>query len=61
MSESARVHAVVVSYRSDPERLALQFERLLQQVSAIVWVDTCRYLPGVPVSYSERKRVDWGR
>lgn len=39
MSESARVHAVVVSYRSDPERLALQFERLLQQVSAIVWVD----------------------
>ena len=32
MSESARVHAVVVSYRSDPERLALQFERLLQQV-----------------------------
>lgn len=34
-----RVHAVVVSYRSDPARLALQFDRLLQQVSAIVWVD----------------------
>ncbi len=39
MSEPARVHAVVVSYRSDPERLAQQFDRLLQQVGAIVWVD----------------------
>ena len=33
----------------------------LNGYGAIVWVDTCRYLPGVPVSYSERKRVDWGR
>jgi len=39
MSQPACVHAVVVSYRSDPERLARQFDRLLQQVSAIVWVD----------------------
>ena len=39
MSEAPRVHAVVVSYRSDPERLARQFDRLLQQVGAIVWVD----------------------
>lgn len=34
-----RVCAVVVSYCSDPQRLALQFDRLLEQVSAIVWVD----------------------
>ncbi|MBS0610958.1 MAG: glycosyltransferase family 2 protein [Proteobacteria bacterium] len=39
MSDPARVHAVVVSYRSDPERLARQFDRLLEQVQAIVWVD----------------------
>ena len=39
MHEAPRVHAVVVSYRSDPERLARQFDCLLEQVSAIVWVD----------------------
>lgn len=39
MSEPSRVYAVVVSYRSDPERLTQQFDRLLQQVRAIVWVD----------------------
>ncbi|QXL85885.1 glycosyltransferase family 2 protein [Comamonas sp. NLF-1-9] len=37
--EHRRICAVVVSCRSDPERLALQFERLLPQVDAIVWVD----------------------
>ncbi|MFT3813719.1 MAG: glycosyltransferase family 2 protein [Acidovorax sp.] len=35
----AQVFAVVVSYRSDPQRLVQQFDRLLQQVTAIVWVD----------------------
>lgn len=39
MSEVPCVHAVVVSYRSDQRRLVQQFERLLPQVSAIVWVD----------------------
>jgi rhamnosyltransferase len=39
MSAASCVHAVVVSYRSDPQRLARQFDRLLEQVSAIVWVD----------------------
>ncbi|MBS0294423.1 MAG: glycosyltransferase family 2 protein [Proteobacteria bacterium] len=39
MTAATRVHAVVVSYRSDPVRLALQFDRLLEQVSTIVWVD----------------------
>ncbi|MDD2608598.1 MAG: glycosyltransferase family 2 protein [Giesbergeria sp.] len=33
------VYAVVVSYCSDAERLQLQFERLLEQVHTIVWVD----------------------
>lgn len=39
MSATRSVYAVVVSYRSDPQRLARQFDRLLEQVSAIVWVD----------------------
>lgn len=33
------IYAVVVSYCPDPERLARQFESLLPQVQAIVWVD----------------------
>lgn len=39
MASSACVYAVVVSYCSDPVRLAAQFERLLLQVKGIVWVD----------------------
>ena len=39
MEPSVRVYAVVVSYRSDPQRLAAQFQRLLAQVEGIVWVD----------------------
>ena len=39
MAEPVCVHAVVVTYRSDAQRLAEQFERLLAQVQAIVWVD----------------------
>ncbi|OJX31735.1 MAG: rhamnosyltransferase [Burkholderiales bacterium 68-12] len=35
----SHVYAVVVSYGSDPEQLAAQFERLLPQVVTIVWVD----------------------
>lgn len=42
---NCQVHAVVVSYGSDPEQLAAQFERLLSQVATIVWVDN-----GSPVS-----------
>lgn len=38
-SPTCQVHAVVVSCDSDPERLAVQFERLLPQVATIVWVD----------------------
>jgi rhamnosyltransferase len=34
-----RVYAVVVSFRCDLDRLALQFERLLEEVACIVWVD----------------------
>ena len=34
-----RVFVVVVSYRCDFDRLALQFERLLPQVDQVVWVD----------------------
>jgi len=33
------VFAVVVTYHCDLDRLALQFERLLQQIEHIVWVD----------------------
>lgn len=39
MREAHRVHAVVVSHCSDPDRLVAQFDRLLSQVSTIVWVD----------------------
>ncbi len=39
LSSVNQVHAVVVSYGSDPECLAAQFERLLPQVATIVWVD----------------------
>ena len=33
------VFAIVVSYRCDLARLSLQFEKLLEQVSDVVWVD----------------------
>lgn len=36
---SAAVYAVVVTYGSDAARLVAQFERLLMQVEAIIWVD----------------------
>lgn len=36
---TARVTAVVVSFRPDPGRLQQQFELLLEQVHEIVWVD----------------------
>lgn len=39
MSANAHVHAVVVSYLSDVQRLSRQFDALLQQVDAVVWVD----------------------
>ncbi len=35
----ARVVAVVVTYRGEPQRLAQQFESLLPQVDLVVWVD----------------------
>lgn len=39
MSIDCQIHAVVVSYRSNPDRLVKLFNRLLEQVSQIVWVD----------------------
>ena len=39
MSQPAQVYAVVVSHCSDAQRLIAQFDRLLAQVQAIVWVD----------------------
>jgi hypothetical protein len=34
-----RTFAVVVTFRCELDRLAVQFERLLSQVERIVWVD----------------------
>lgn len=39
MTTHYQVHAVVVSHHSDPDRLAIQFDRLLPQVHTINWVD----------------------
>ena len=39
MTGTPQVIAVVVSYQSDPQRLVQQFNRLLEQVHSIVWVD----------------------
>ena len=39
MNGSSQVIAVVVSYQSNSQQLVRQFNRLLEQVGAIVWVD----------------------
>jgi rhamnosyltransferase len=47
-----KVVAVVVTYRCDLDRLAQQFERLLPQVSGIVWVDNGSGHP--PIDWRQR-------
>lgn len=39
MDGASHVIAVVVSYQSDSQQLVRQFNRLLEQVSTIIWVD----------------------
>lgn len=36
---TGQIYAVVISYCSDPDRLVKMFDRLLEQVTKIVWVD----------------------